>query len=446
MRFSYPPTLATNEGLCKVHLDAFRANDEFFNGIADAWRPVQATGGKGFIGEETSLTIYDGRHLLRADSKTFCYYIFVDGGSGSNEIKLKLYYDNVLIDEVTTTGGYQYKDTNYSLSSKSPGLYRVHAILQRDEYPGGSGGLRAPYTRYTGSLSYTTPPTITDDQTSSASHFQAWRDNDLYFRAQSSPRAAFVAVDDGYTGDEPAKWIWAGYDRFHPDHYRLQYRTQLSTTSGGNKIKLYYDQGGGNEQSMLIETAGWVNGYWDLSSPGNYTKGAYYRVAAQLLRTDVYTDAQAQIHHLMMRPLTGDASYTVMDQFVAGQYVYGNTGGQGTRLSLLSSNDTAIRDRLIYADGTTGRQDYAIPSPFWPQLGGNTGGYYTFMRQHDLLYYRVQKATLYWGDEESQGLEDYDDGASHPYWILNLNSLGIPRGSVYSIAAPDGELWYAMEF
>lgn len=437
MRFVYPPTINTGDVLCKVQMDGYRLNDEYFNAIADAWRPIPASWDRGFIASESEIGVYDSYHLLRSDAKTLVYYIYA---SGSN-ISAKLFYDSVLV--ATVTPATSPVSGTYDLSAKDPGIYRCHYILYDDGGGSGGAGLRAPFTRYTGSKSYTTPPTITDTATSQASHFQAWGDNDLYFRDVTHPNPAFTGLGASYIASALTRDLWYGWDRFHPDHYRMQYKIGLAKEGGDNKVRLYYDYGGGNEQYMDITTDGEHIGYWDLTSPGNYTKGNYYKVHARLIRPNTDYGAAGTIHYLYMTAPAKDASYTIMDQFSAGQYVYGSTAGQGTRLALLSSNDDAIRDRLIWADGTTGRQDYCVAKPEFVRLGGTDKGELAGVRRFNLLYHRTKGAELTWGDEQSQRLEDYDDAEGEKYHILDLNSLGIPFGQTYSI---DGdELLFAME-
>lgn len=436
MRFTQPPTINTGDVLCKVQMDGYRLNDEYFNAIADAWRPIPASWDRGFIASESAQSVYDSYHLLRADAKTLCYYLYAAG----SDIVAKLVYDGVQVAQVWPAVSPVYG--TYDLSGKSAGLYRCQYTLYNENGGSGWAGLRPPYTRYTGSKTYTTPPTITDGNVSQASHFQKWGDNDLYFKDVTHPNPAFTGMGCTFIASGLTRDLWYGWDRFHPDHYRMQYKIEFAKTGGDCKIRLYYDAGGGNEQYMDITTSGVHTGYWDLSSPGNYTKGDFYKVYAKLQRPSDEYDAAGIVYYLYMSPPALDSSYTTMDQFAAGQYVYGSTGGQDTRLALLSSNDNAIRDRLIWADETTGRMDYCVAKSEYVRLGGTDSSVHAMVRRFNLLYYRTLNAELSWGSE-SQRLEDFDDGAGITYRILDLNSLGIPFGQVYQIAGD--QVLFAME-
>jgi hypothetical protein len=428
VRFTYPPTLETGDVLSRVHVESFRANDEYFNGLANCWRTVNRGAERNFIGDELSINIFEGRHILRSDAKTLQYYLYVNGNA-TTQHTVTLYYDGVQVGTVSSSSGVQTSDSTYDLSAKSPGMYRVHAVLTRANNSYNlTGGLRPPFTRYTGARSYTTPATITDGGISAAWHFTRWRDNDLYFRDVTPINSGFSGLEAQYIGSGLNRDLFHGWARFHPDHYSIRYRVYLSTNADGNKIRLYYDYGGGNQETHDITATGWSTGTWTLSSPGNFTKGNFYHVAARMIRSGT-TQATGDVTYLMSMPTQADASYNVMDEFAAEQYVYGSTAGQDSRLALLSSNDSAIRDRLVWGATTPSRMDFAFRRPEIARLGGTDYGVVAIMRRYDLLYFRTHNVDITWG-EDSQRLENYSD-PGNPYYTIDLNALGIPRGMIY---------------
>lgn len=424
MRFVYPPTIVDGDVLSRVQIDAFRLNDEYFNGCANSWAAIPAGVIRGYIGDERDLEIYDGWHMLREDAKTLHYHIFADGGDWQR-VTVDLHYAGQSVVSVTSPsgGGRGEKSGTIDLSAKPPGLYRVQAIMSRNEIPGGAGGIFPPFTSYTGPLSYTTPPTITDGQVSSANHFNAWRDNDHYFRAQVPANIPFTGFRGGFGGSHWVRLLWFGMIRWHPDRSRIHYKVSLGTNKGGNQIRMQFDN-----MTHTIKAEGVTEGYWDVVAP---QKGGFYPLYVYLERDDDTVDGGAEIFYIYTSNPGVPTGYTNMDRFTAGQYVYGNTVGQNTSLQLLSDNDAAIYDRLVYSDGATGRMDYAVMTPRFARLGGIDKGKLACSRRYDVLYYRTKKAVLKWEDDNSTALKDYED--DEPWWALNLNSLGVSVGQVYTI-------------
>jgi hypothetical protein len=149
--FQLPPQAISGQVLGKSYVAQFRDNMDYMSGCIDAWRPVPESVSTGYIGDETAwsdtynVPIWDGWHLLRSDATLLHYYIEV---SGTHTVKL--YYDGV---EVASGAG----NSTYSLASKTPGFYRVHATMTR---AGGTSGqtcyIAAPFTTYT-TTTYTEP-------------------------------------------------------------------------------------------------------------------------------------------------------------------------------------------------------------------------------------------------------------------------------------------------
>lgn len=425
----------TGQILGRSHLGVLRDNDDFFNSLADRHIAVPAGVVRGW--ESTSAVsqiVWDGWHLKRSDMDTLYYYATLTNDNGSHPTTLTGWYDynNDYNDtQLFTRSSDGTSSGSTSLSSFPNGLYRVVFIATRDSGDtsyDATMSIRAPYTIYTGSESYSAGPSFADASTSSASDFNTLRSNDIFFNAITPSQVAVAGLVQETTGTSDIE-IFNGWDKFHPDHRRLYYQVYLDEYDTDN-IRIYYDADDVDGiQSTAIGTEGWTSSYWDFADNG-YTKGNWYRVRVILDPSGNSGWRLGRCNYVYITAASLDASYTVMDPFSVDQYVYGDTVGQDTRLELLTDNDASIYDRLTWGSSNPGRMDFAcyMPEIKRDSFGWNYGDY-RLKRRGDTLYYRTLGAELVLPGGESISLDDYD--GSGDYNSLDLNGIDLPHGEMY---------------
>jgi hypothetical protein len=436
-------SFADADVLSRMEYSKLFDNDGYFHGIADGWNTVPNGVERRYIADEEQVVVWDGWHILQADAKSLYYGIVLANDDPSHPSTITLYYDyggagQLTIATRSTNGissGY------YDLAAKSaPNFFRVTCLMTRaggDTGYDALGACIAPYTIYTGSKSFATPPTITDGLLSAAAtQFNVWRANQLYLYDLLSPQLPFNSCSRGYTGSETWLRIWDGWIRHK--FRRLRYRVWLRENAGGNTLTCYYDWGGANQYTILQTTSeDEQESYVDL--PDVYTPGTHYRVTAIISRTDTGVNTDARIRYFMESPIAATAGYTALGELAAAQYVFGNTAGQTTRAALLSANQTNLNGRLA---GT--RRDYAVRKASYQETG-ETGGTWMYWMQHRYphLYYRGQNLVLKWGTaNDYQTLTDTDD-AENMVLLFDLRQLtGLIRGIHYHI---EGTPEFALE-
>lgn len=436
--FQETPEFQDGEVLCKLAYAPLFDNDQFFYGFAERYRAVAQGVKRRYIGNETELIVWDGYLLLQADATDIQYYISLANDDAGHPSTLTLFFDyggvgQAEVDQLTATG---YAQDTFDASGYAAGLYRITCILTRDigdnNYNATAVG-RAVYATYTGALSYSAPPAISDGLLSSAaSHFNVWRANDLYFQAQMSPNHPHVAFERTWVGDELDLIVWDGWVVHSGEHERIYYKAKLSGVSDGDTLQGYYDYGGGDQEMFVeITDAALHESYADLT-PATFADGTMYRVTWRLTRTSHIYNNDVTLYYAFLAPGSAGSGFTIPGDLAAGQYVFGDTAGQDTKANILSDNDTHLNGRQ-----TLVRRDYAVRKAEYEDLGESGGTWwYTFHRQRDLLYYRGSGLMLTWGDDESLDLEEYD--GDNPYWILDLRQLEtLLPGSNYEISGSD---------
>lgn len=442
----------TGQVLSRAQLEILRQNDEYFHGLAYRWRTVPNCTCDSPLAGQTSLTAWTGYVYIPADCKMLSYWYDVTGGSASVTSYLTLYASDG--STAVGTGNVAQKAAAAGVTETVSGTVNLETVLGTTITTGlyclklraakdsnddtmSLAWRAAPCLLYTGSLSYTSPPTITDGNTSTAGHFNAWRSNDLYFAANQPVQGAFSGCDiDG------AAATMTLFDGYIP-HFgtRVYYSVTFTLNNAGEKIQIVYDYGGGGQQTILeTGTTGTHTSYTDLTS--THTAGTWKRVVVRLLN-----GGDGTVNYLYVHPQPGDEdeastphAYTIMPAFTVNQYVYGSTSGQNTRLQLFSNNDRHILTYLC-ENVTVGQRIYPVRLPEYVRLGGTDKADLKLVRRYDTLYYRTSGAVLEWGDGQSQSLTDYD--SSNGYYSLDLNSLtGLAHGSVYTIT---GTVHYAAE-
>ncbi len=427
--FTTPQSFVNGGVVGRAQLGVLLDNDRYFNGLCDRWRTVVAG-----VQRTNTITqeIWDGYHLLRSDAKTLYYCIVAE----TNAV-VDLYYDygganETLIATANNTNPVQ--SGSYDLSSFDPGLYRVYARNRGTS--GTTGTCWPPYTVYTGVLSYTTPPTITDGSVASYADFNKWVANDLFFNANRPPQPAFVAGTRKFIGTETSLIIWHGWIKHHNPVVR--YHIKLNPydapgNSNNNRMRIIYGYGSALAENV-IQTAvvGEHEGSHTLVNA--FVDGNWYHVAVEISRDDGNGYIQtSSVYYLMTEPAAASATFTNMGELAVGQFVYGSTAGKATRLALLSSNDADINSRLL-------RMDFAVREAAYVDLGDSGGTWhYRLKRRYDTLYYRGTNVTLQFGDDESVTLPDVSAG----YGIYNLQQAsGLVYGMIYRL---EGSLQFAME-
>jgi hypothetical protein len=438
LEYVKPLEFTTGQILGRATLGVIRDNDDFFNGLADRYITIPAGQVTSWQSDNINRVAWDGWHLKRTDMDTLYYYAELANDNGAEPTTLVGWYDynddfnDTLMFTRSATGT---SSGTVDLSAFPNGLYRVTFLMSRTAgWDDATVKIRAPYTIYTGGLSYAAGTAMADASTPTAADFNKWRSNDLYFNAITPSQVAAVGMCGETTTGSNDIELFNGYDKWHPDHARLFYRVYLDEFDNDN-ITIYYDADDVDGiQSVSIGTEGWTVSHWDIPD-GGFTKGNWYRVRVVLEPSVNAGWRYGELSYLWITAasLAAEVPYTVMDPFTVDQFVYGNTVGQGTRLQLLTDNDASIYDRLSWGAAVPGRMDHACFEPEFHGFGGGWWyGNYRMKRRGDMLYYRTLGAEIVMLGGGTQGLEDHD-GTSGDYNILDLNSVNIPHGSVYII-------------
>lgn len=428
--FVAPQEFVDGQVLGRTQLGVLLDNQRYFHGLCDRWRVPSHS-----VERDSTVTdvIWDGFLLLDADAKTMWYHIEAD-----TDAIVDLYYDKGGAGEVliaTANNANPVREGSYDLSGFSPGLYRVYC--RNRGTTGTTGGCHAPATTYTGSLSYTTPPTYTDGNVGTHTDLNKNRANGFYFNDIKPPQAAFVGCERGFVGTETSLVIWRGWIKHR--HERIRYYVDLQPTDSllndnNNRIRIVY----GYEDALaetVLQTAvvGEHESYHDLVNV--FVDDTWYQIAVIIDRDDGNDYGQdSKLNYILGSPVAADASFTNVDALTVGQYIYGSTAGQDTRLQLVSDNDANINGRLEY-------HRFGVRKAEYTDLGGSGGTWhYRLMRRYDTLYYRGTSVTLRYGDDESRALDD----VSSSYGTFNLQQLpGLQYGMIYRLEG--STLDFAME-
>ena len=420
--------LSDDDILSKIPLSKLFDNSGYFHGLADTWRHAQNGVIRGYYDTSTEFIVWDGWHILQTDAKTFNYHIELANDDGGHLSTLTLYYAYGQAEQVTIASRSSdgISSGTYDLSGVASGFYRVTAIMTRsplDISYDAVAHVRPPYTTYTGSRAFQTAPTIVDGTLSTASDFNKWRSNQLYFYDQLAPNTGFVSQYRNWNASEASLIVWDGFI-FHRFR-RMRYLVWLRKVEGGNRLRLYYDYGGANQYcfaditdtTQVVRTA-------DLPA-SVYTPGTQYRVTAVMTRSDTNVRANVRIRYIMETPIAATTGYTGLGSLTAGQYVFGDTAGEGSRLALLSANQTNLNGRLT-------RRDYALRVASYEDVG-DVVGYHWVIHRFPYLYYRGTDLIMKWADSDYESLPDTDDGANL-YRVLDLRALpNMVRGVHYHI-------------
>jgi hypothetical protein len=230
--------------------------------------------------------------------------------------------------------------------------------------------------------------------------------------------------------------IWRGWIKHK--HDKINYRLKMAGVAGwsfGGTLTLYYGYG-----DALQETVATVN--TQTTSEGSHTlvnafiTGAWYQVAAVVVCGNGVA-AAGTVYYVEEGAATPDTGFTPLGEFAPGQFVWGTTANQRTRLALLTANDVNLSGRLQLCN-------HAVKKALYPELGGNIAGTYAIRRRKNVLYYRGKNLTMTWGSANSMSLTDYD--GSHPYQTLDLGGVSnLVPGQVYYIASSSSEAEFAQE-
>jgi hypothetical protein len=439
MGYSTPPSFAAGEHLSAYKLRLLAANDDHFNGVADAVNMAPATMGRSWIGTETELIVWDGYLYLTQDTVKFALYL--SANDDGQHIHLWFDYGGAHAAEMCAAWATAGEQALQTFDASSDGdypknaLYRVTAIMHRDTSGTATGELRKCYEIYTGALTFGAPDTFTDGAVSSAANLQELADNDVYFRAIESENHPCVGMTHN-VAESTTQIVWTGWVKHK--HDRVLYRLQMAGTVGwtfGGTLTLTYGYG-----DALAETVATVN--TETTTEGTHTlvnafvAGAWYQVTARVT-TGAGVSCAATVHYVEEGAAAPDAGFTPIGEFMPGQLVWGTTANMRTRLALLADNDANLNGRLYL-------MNHAVKKALYLELGGDIGGTYAIRRRKNVLYYRGKNLTMTWGTANSASLNDYD--GSHPYWTLDLGAVnGLVAGQVYTISSSSSEAEFAQE-
>ena len=402
----------------RAYLRVFDYNDFYWQGIIDRQQTIPHSVSGPYA--EGGDIIWDGWHLLESDATLLNYGLSNVSGT------IKVYYDNALVGEHTTDNWW-----THSLAAKDPGLYRFHVDVN-----GGTATVHAPWTAYTGGLSY-------QDATGSWSgaagmdDFDKVVNNDLLFQANYPRQPAGQLVTGVMTRDGNYTTIWEGCARYYSNYRRIWYKVSGGNVKGGDVyLQLLYDSehllnpGGSPPGQLLPMEPDWADyeGYVDLS--GGYVGGEFYHMVARLFRADANDrEGYGALNYIYVGPASPTSFVNPGHRTV--------NASVGASIDGLATNDGYINGRLQ-------RRDYAVRKSEYP---GNRGKYstwrYYMKRRGDFLYYRgLGGKIVFAGGKKSAALQDTDDDEGG-YLVKDLNQVkGLHRGMDYEI---HGSMEFAME-
>ena len=465
-RYEVPTAIEDGMILGRANLGVYRSNRNYFYGLADRWSCVpRGALNVYFTGTQKETIAWDGYHLLWSDAMNLHYDMSM---AGDRSCRLKLTYNGTLIREIR--GGDTVAGAQYDLSTlglETPGLYRVQFTMTRTD--GGTATnatIRAPYTTYTGTQKFTTPPVIHTGDTSNTRIFDVWRANDQYFNAITPPQPPFSSESAGWgsSGSKSATF-WRGWAR-HLGPTRVYFwvsvTAQDSRNRADNGLRLYYgdtlitdnryaeyDDVHATLQPISQQSEAW-EGYFDVPQ-GIYAAGTWVPVSAQIYRgasSSTFTS-----DGLEDDPFTpwdesefGDSAYDV-GATSAVNYIY-TAPPPGIPVGVL--NTLTVNDYLTptvpetmsdfdrYINGRLKRYDYAVRSKGVDD--GSAAEGYRFKRRYDTLYYLGEGIEITWGTDQRQSLPDVSEG----YGEFDLIQVdGLHYGTIYRVTGD--LLFYAME-
>ncbi len=442
MTYSTPPTFTDDVYLSAYKLRLLAANDDHQNGVADAVQMIPATMDRGFVGDELTISVFDG--YLYLTQNTVKWAVYLSGNDDSQHVHVYFDYGGAHQVELLVAGvpwatvgecALQTLDVSNKTNYPNNAIYRVYAELHRATTGTATAALRKCYEVYTGALAFTATDAFADGDVSAVADFQNMALNDTYFRAIESENHPLV----GITRTVPQNTthvIWRGWVKHK--HDKVFYKLQMAGTTGwtfGGTMTLYYGYG-----DALVETVAAVS--TEITSEGSHTlvnafvAGTWYQVAAVVVVGDSVASI-GTVHYLETGPSAKNAGFIPMGEFNAGQLGWGTTANQRARFALLAANDTNLNGRLVLMNPAVKKALYSLSS-------GNIGGVYAIRRRKNVLYYRGKDLVMAWGTNNSASLNDYD--GSHPFWTLDLGGVqNLAPGQVYTISSTTSQAEWAQE-
>jgi len=433
----------------RATMGVLRDNDNYFYGLANRWMPwMHAPIVKGTAGQVTT-HFWQGYHLLRDDATLLHYWFWIMAGSTHSVTGVLRYYDDngdaVVIKTLTAAAGATNSyGTSVDLSDYatiSAGLHEVRFTLTHDSSDVGYAVARPPYTSYTGDEAFDSGAFPHDGITSNLSHFNTWRANDEYFQACAPNNPAFHMVQARHTINSSSYMVWDGYMRHSVGHEQVNFKVKFADDSNNNRLVIYYDFNGDVDQySYSVTTAGsYIESSFEL--PANtYTHNNWYRVTVRELRDAATPGTYCWVDYLYMSPPDDlDVSDYLMDDFTPGQWVYGDTDLQSTRLMNLTNMDYLIFATMC-RNATIGRMDYAVrndsPTDYYQPRWTHR-----LIHVYDFLWYRGTDVVMEWGTDSTRSLPSTD--TDNPVLVMDLRSISeLAYGQHYTLS---GDIDYACE-
>lgn len=428
MPYTIPPVFVDDEYLGAYKLRILAANDDYFKGNADRF-------------EMAGPTFQPGANLCIAGFQYFNGYIYLTQGTlkwsynwsvagvGTTANAVKLYIDKGLGSEIVLSS--QTNSNTYTgstdVSALTAGLHNVQLEGTWDyEDEGGPwplGCLHYCHEVYTGAEVYAAPNSFTDGQTSAIADFTKVTGNDLYFRAVEPGnhpfvRVALAAVAGGVPG-------WSTWFKFRTSCPRMYYKN----SDAFDQHVTVGDTAGTHQHCTLTAS---TEGYVDLTEA--FVAGTWYQIAEEAPGGG---DIECPTY-LGFGPIAAGAGFTPVGEFTPGQFVWGTTANQRTRLELLKENDVNIAAGLAPADYAGARHAVA----YIPYGAGGNKQYvpsYYFKHRLPVLSYAGTGITMSWGTANTLTLPAYT-GAIGKVDLASINTLMV--GQIYRL---EGGMSWAYE-
>jgi hypothetical protein len=443
MEYNTPPSFATGDYLSAYKLRLLANNDDHFNGVASRYNAVPLTFGISSPDAVEPYEFYNGWLFLTQNAIHYAFqcdpHVVDYGGSCVLHLRNTEGGGIASVDDSATPGEVITGSFDCSALDKNK-LYNLVGVVTRAAYHHTAFVAKLYYAYEDNDAAnphYDAPAAFTDGDVSTAAQFTQLSTNDTYFRLCESDNwpthaLSYTTSDDGWPT------VWEGHTKHNGD--RLYYKLELAGIGGGY-VEIFYNGG-------AVFNTGSVNavfeGYVDVAA---CAVGTWYQVYVRL-RHYAAGATTVTVHYLGTGPAVASATFTPLGEFMPGQFGWGTTATQRTRLELLRSNDADLNGRLAL-------RNHAVHSGTVPYVGpayATQNCSLVIKHLKNVLYYRGTGLTMGWGavvgGHYTNSLLLEDTGVAN-HKTLDLTGLSyLAIGQMYTIScngvAPN-VLNYAME-
>jgi hypothetical protein len=443
MPYNTPPTFADDEHLSAYKLRLLAGNDDYFSGIADRYEAPVPTWEGGAKSMTVGCHFFQGKinHVTGRNTLYWEYDWDITGFSTANET-ITLIIDEGLASEIVASakvvadGSGTYSGST-NIAALADGLHTVQLIGTWDYCDDANdrptGVLKYCYEAYTTPLAYAVPTSFTDGNVSAVAHFSVLSDNDSYFRACEPGNHPFAHLGVNATaGGIPG---WRAWFKHRAGCLRMYYKNSAAA------FDIVINPGGGalEETVTLTGTAVTVpptpgyEGYHDITVA--LVDGTWYEITGPVGGGDAPCPDYIGFGRV---PASAISGYVPTGEFMPGQFVWGTTANQRTRLELLKSNDVSIQARLNPAN-YQGRHHAVLWSPGIDKNGNPDAGggladyspsYHYFKHLLPTLSYTGTAVVMEWETDNSITLPTSGTVAGK----IDLSSLSdLQVGQMYKI-------------